>query len=117
MRRFLAPLLALIVTACASGPKPASAPMVSAPSQPRAATSALIGLTANDLIGRFGQPGFQVREGPGLKLQWSANGCVLDTYLYPPVSGRGTETVTHIDTRRPSGAAFSQPECVGLLLR
>ena len=116
MRRLLAPMLALTITACASAPKPAPAPVVSAPSQPRA-TSALLGLTANDLIGRFGQPAFQVREGPGLKLQWSANGCVLDTYLYPPSGGRGAETVTHIDTRRPSGAAFSQPECVGLLLR
>ncbi len=116
MRRFLALMLALTITACASGPKPAPAPMAPAPSQPRA-TSALIGLTASDLIGRFGQPGFQVREGPGLKLQWSANGCVLDTYLYPPASGRGAETVIHIDTRRPSGMAISQPDCVGLLLR
>ena len=117
MRRFLAPALALTVAACASAPKPQPAAVVSTPVQPRPQTSALIGLTASDLIGRFGQPVFQVREGPGLKLQWAANGCVLDTYLYPPISGRGAETVTHIDTRRPSGVAITQPECVGLLLR
>ena len=116
MRRFLATSLALTLAACASAPTPAPVPMVAAPVQ-RSATSALVGLTASELITRFGQPSFQVREGVGLKLQWSTNGCVLDTYLYPPSSGRGSETVTHIDTRRPSGAPLSQPECVGLLLR
>ena len=115
MRRILAPSLALLVAACASTPAPKPAPVVTAPTT--RSPSALIGLTASDLISRFGQPSFQVREGPGLKLQWSANGCVLDTYLYPSGTGRVAETVTHIDTRRPSGVALPQPECVGLLLR
>ena len=115
MRYLVMASLTLSLAACASAPEPVAGP-VSAPVH-RPSVSALIGMTANDLISRFGQPTFQVREGPGIKLQWSANGCVLDTYLYPPASGRGAETVTHIDTRRPSGAAISQPECVGLLLR
>ena len=116
MRQLIVPSLALILAACASAPRPAPRP-IATPVQPRSATSALVGLTANDLISRFGQPSFQVREGVGLKLQWSANGCVLDTYLYPPISGRGADVVTHIDSRRPSGAALSQPDCVGLLIR
>jgi hypothetical protein len=116
--RYLAPaVLALTLAACASTPQPERAPVVVAPVQRPSATSALVGLTASELVTRFGQPSFQVREGPGIKLQWSANGCVLDTYLYSSGSGRGAETVTHIDTRRPSGGTISQPECVGLLLR
>jgi hypothetical protein len=115
MRHYIPAALALTVAACASAPEPVR-PVVVAPVK-RPVTSALIGMTASELISRFGQPVFQVREGPGIKLQWSANGCVLDTYLYPPTSGHGAETVTHVDTRRPSGAAISQPECVGLLIR
>ena len=77
----------------------------------------MVGLTANDLISRFGQPTLQVREGSGTKLQWSQNGCVLDAYLYPPVSGHGGDRVMHVDSRQPSGADLSLNACLDLLRR
>jgi hypothetical protein len=114
MRRLagLAPIL--ILAACA--PRVQAPPPVSKPVAERPGTT-MLGLTANDLISRFGQPGFQVREGAGTKLQWSANGCVLDAYLYPPESGHGSDRVTHVDSRQPSGADLSLNACLDLLRR
>lgn len=74
-------------------------------------------MTSSDLIARFGQPGFQVREGVGTKLQWSQNGCVLDAYLYAPPNGQGVARVAHVDTRRPSGVDIDIDSCLALLDR
>ena len=51
--------------------------------------SSILGLTAAELVGHFGNPALQVREGVGLKLQFRSPRCVLDAYLYPPASGSG----------------------------
>ncbi len=64
---------------------PHAPPAAAAPQSPQR----LIGLTAGELIQRLGQPALQVREGPGLKLQFRGRSCVLDAYLYPPAGGRG----------------------------
>lgn len=113
MRR-LVPLTALLVAACATTPQPAPAPV--APTTPQVRTSGgLVGLTASELFTRFGQPTFQVREGPGIKLQWARAGCVLDAYLYPTAGSSGAERVTHVDTRRPSGDDVPQAGCVAAL--
>ena len=77
----------------------------------------MVGLTANDLISRFGQPTFQVKEGVGTKLQWSQNGCVLDAYLYPPENGHAGDRVTHVDSRQPSGADININACLDLMRR
>ena len=74
-------------------------------------------MTAGELVLRFGQPALQVREGPGLKLQFRGRTCVLDAYLYPPVQGGGPERVTHVDTRLPSGNDTPQPACIASLTR
>jgi hypothetical protein len=74
-------------------------------------------MSASELGARLGRPSFQVKEGAGTKLQWSHNGCVLDAYLYPPVSGRGLEQVVHVDARRPSGADLDLYACIDLLGR
>ena len=113
MRR-LTPLAALLVAACATTPQPAPMPVNPVAPQPRQ-SGTLIGLTASELLGRFGQPTFQVREGPGIKLQWARAGCVLDAYLYPPAGSSGAERVTHVDTRRPSGDDVPQAGCVAAL--
>ena len=110
MRRLLLLSLALLAAGCARTPQPQ--PVQAAPSRPAGPVSALIGLSANELIGHFGQPRLQVREGPGLKLQWASSGCVLDVYLYPE-SGR--ERATHVDSRRPTGDRIDQRSCVALL--
>ncbi len=116
MHRIL-PLAAVIALA-------ACAPRVATPVEPAPApvtpvrpTGALFGVTASDLIARFGQPTFQVREGAGTKLQWSRNGCVLDAYLYPPPSAQGVPRVSHVDTRRPSGDNIPLDTCVALFGR
>jgi hypothetical protein len=67
------------------------------------------------LIQLFGQPALQVREGPGLKLQWRGRSCVLDAYLY--AQGTAGERVAHVDTRVQSGADTDQLTCVGSLSR
>jgi len=106
----LAPFL--ILAACA--PKVQAPAPVSRPLAPAGAT--MIGFTENDLVSRFGQPTFQVKEGPGTKLQWSHNGCVLDAYLYPE-AGHVGDRVAHVDTRAPSGADISINACLDLLKR
>jgi len=113
MRR-LAPLAALLVAACAATPQPAPAPVTPAAPQARERGD-LIGLTAAELVQRFGQPAFQVREGVGLKLQFSGSGCVLDAYLYPQAGNTGVARVTHVDTRRPSGQDVPQAACLAAL--
>ena len=114
MRRILPPALALLVAACAGTPRP----MPAVVAQPTAlATGTLSGLDVHDLGRRFGQPAFQVQDGPGTKLQWAAGGCVLEVYLYPPESGSGSARVTFADARRPSGADIDVASCLALMGR
>jgi hypothetical protein len=114
MRRlFLASTLFL--AACATRPEQPVAPEQPAPAapvQPRQITR-LTGLTAQELVGHFGRPAFQVQEGTSLKLQFRSKFCVLDAYLYPGQSG--TMLVTHVDTRTPSGADTDQATCISAL--
>lgn len=112
MRLLYAVSIALFGAACARTPEPQA--NVPAPTKPAGPVSALVGLTANELTTHFGAPRLQVREGPGLKLQWANATCVLDAYLYPE---GGRERATHIDTRRPSGDAIDQRSCVATLTR
>jgi hypothetical protein len=113
MRRYLA-FAALFVSACATTPEPT--PVTP---QPKPAVvqerGDLIGLTATDLIQRFGTPTLQIREGNSLKLQFRAQPCVLDAYLYPSATGQGVARVTHVDTRLRSGADTSQATCIAAL--
>ena len=113
MRRFT-PLAVLLLAGCATTPQPTPAPVTPATPQVRPSGN-LIGLTADELIQRFGPPGFQVREGVGLKLQFARAGCVLDAYLYPAAIGGGLARVSHVDTRRPSGEDVPQANCLAAL--
>jgi hypothetical protein len=115
MRLLLPIAAALLIAGCARAPRavePAPAPATTA--RP---AGVLLGFTASELGQRFGQPGFQVREGEGTKLQWSENGCVLDAYLYPPPNGQGVARVAHVDARRPSGVDIDLESCLALLAR
>ena len=73
------------------------------------------GTTRAELAQKFGVPTLQVREGPGTKLQWSKNGCVIDVYLYPPDGARGPDRSTYADARRTSGADISLEACLAFL--
>jgi hypothetical protein len=116
MRRILFSLI-LLLAACAPRPQaqPQPAPVqptqVVPPPQPRA--SQLVGLTMSELVGHFGSPALQVREGTSLKLQFRGRSCVLDAYLYP--SRDGALRVTYVDTRTPSGTDTNQAACISAL--
>jgi len=115
MRR-LALASTLFLAACATRPQE---PVVQAPppatARPPQVRSTIVGLTASELVGHFGNPALQVREGVGLKLQFRSNRCVLDAYLYGPESGSGVQRVTYVDTRLPSGVAVDQAACISAL--
>jgi len=96
---------------------PAPQPAAPAPAKPRELHTNLSGATAGELMQLLGPPALQVREGPGLKLQFRGRTCILDTYLYPPQQGTGAERVTYIDARTSSGAAANKEECVLALLK
>ena len=116
MRRIALVAAALSLAGCmarAPQPEPVKPPPVVETPQVR---SNLIGMSAGELIQRMGQPALQVREGPGLKLQFRGRSCILDAYLYPPAQG-GTERVTYVDTRLANGNDTSQPACIASLTR
>jgi len=106
----------MFVAGCASRPQqpePTPAPVTTVP-RPQVRSS-ILGLTATELVGHFGKPALQVREGIGLKLQFRSPRCVLDAYLYPPPAGTGVQRVTYVDARLPSGAATDQAACISTL--
>ncbi|HZU51127.1 MAG TPA: hypothetical protein VE968_04550 [Sphingomicrobium sp.] len=110
MRRILPLSFALALASCATAPQqPTVAPP--APEVTPQDSSTLVGLTAQELFGRFGAPALQIREGNSLKLQFRGPRCVMDTYLYPS-GASGTLKVTHVDTRLPSGGDTDQAACV-----
>jgi hypothetical protein len=94
-------------------PAAAQAPVPRAQPLPQRGT--LLGLTVDELARLFGRPTFQVREGPGLKLQWSVPACVLDTYLYPPPNGMGVARVTYAEARRRDGSPADQAGCIAAI--
>ena len=108
-------LLAAVSLLAACAPRVQTPPPTKTPDRVERPTGALIGLTASELAQRFGVPVLQVREGPGTKLQWAKNGCVIDAYLYPPEGSRGPDRVTFADARRPSGADISVEACLAFL--
>ena len=110
MRR-LALASTLFLAACAARPEQpqVTAPPVVTQSPPRV-RSTILGLTASELVGHFGNPALV-----GLKLQFRSTRCVLDAYLYPPESGGGVQRVTFVDTRLPSGVAADQAACISVL--
>lgn len=115
LMRHLALASTLVLAACAARPE---RPVVQTPpvATPRPQVrSTIVGLTAAELVGHFGNPALQVREGVGLKLQFRSTRCVLDAYLYPPESGSGVQRVTFVDTRLPSGVATDQAACISAL--
>lgn len=95
------------------------APVVRQPVEPDYTVNGLesvMGRGARALIGLFGNPDLDVREGPARKLQFLGPACVLDAYLYPPRGG-GDPVVTHIDARLPDGRDMDRASCVAALSR
>jgi len=111
MRRVLPLSLTLIVAACATRPQPQpETPTVQSPTTRE--PGAIVGLTPQELVGHFGNPALQVREGTSLKLQFRGRTCVLDAYLYPQ---NGVLRVTHVDARTLAGYDSDQAACIASL--
>jgi hypothetical protein len=111
MRRLLALSLTLILAGCATRPQPQpETPAVQTPTTRE--TGAIVGLTPQELVGHFGNPALQVREGTSLKLQFRGRTCVLDAYLYPQ---NGVLRVTHVDARTLTGYDSDQAACIASL--
>ncbi|MGN6058332.1 MAG: hypothetical protein ACTHOI_07075 [Sphingomicrobium sp.] len=110
MRRLVL-VLAFVLAGCAARqPEPQVVQPVPAV-QP--STGQLIGLSASELVGHFGSPALQIREGTSLKLQFRGRLCVLDAYLYPSTGGE--LRVTHVDTRTQTGIDTDQAACISAL--
>ncbi|MEO7635180.1 MAG: hypothetical protein ABIS38_05985 [Sphingomicrobium sp.] len=113
--RFLLATAMLLLSACATAPKP----VVPAPITPTTSVhdtrGGLIGLNPSQLVSRLGNPALQVREGSSVKLQFRNTRCVLDAYLYPQTVN--DLRVTHIDTRAPSGVDTNQTVCIATFER
>ena len=113
------PFSALLLAAC-SGTVPTARPAAPlpvpgrVPEQP-ANLAPIRGLTAPQLLARFGQPRLDVTEGKGRKLQFVGPICVLDAYLYPPEHGGGAAAVTWVDARQRNGSPLDQASCVAAL--
>ena len=113
MRRILVLTITLLLAACATQTTPIQTEQRQPPLPVSANTRGhVIGLTAEQLVQRFGNPALQIREGNSWKLQFRSGSCVLDAYLYPNGSGQGPYRVTYIDTRAPSLAAIDQMSCI-----
>lgn len=108
----------LTLVACVAAPE--AAPAVARPIPFRTGgggvgLGAVLGKTAGQLVGLFGQPNAEVREGPGRKLQFAGAICVLDAYLYP--RGQAQPVVTYVDARETDGSPIDKASCVAALQR
>jgi nitrous oxide reductase accessory protein NosL len=107
MRRFLTLATSLVLAGCATAPTPEQP----APIPPSEHTRGeIVGMTAEQLVGHFGTPALQIREGESLKLQFRSPQCVLDAYLYP--NGSSGYRATYVDTRTPGLAPIDQALCI-----
>ncbi len=118
IRATLLLLPALALGACAGdGTAPRTqhvpAPYVPIPGGVAAGMDRVLGQPAGALVGLFGQPLADVREGNARKLQFGNATCVLDAYLYP--KGSGEPLVTYLDARQTDGSPIDRASCVGAL--
>lgn len=114
--RYLIPAATLLIGGCATTPQaPEQLPSTTPITPSEHVHSSLLGMTASELVSHLGNPALQVREGPGLKMQFRSRYCVLDAYLYPPASGAGLTRVTHSDARLASGADTDQAACISAM--
>ena len=119
MRILITAAASLFLAGCVARQPEPPAPVSSAPelAKPREIHTNLSGATAGEVMQLLGPPALQVREGPGLKLQFRGRACILDAYLYPPQQGTGPERVTYIDARTSSGDPANRENCVLSLVR
>jgi hypothetical protein len=116
MRRYIILYTALLVTACNGASRPSPKATIIPPAISASGLDRVLGHTARELVQLFGASDFEQREGPGLKLQFASNVCVLDAYLYPPAPGR-EPVVRYIDARQITGEDIDRVSCIAALTR
>jgi starvation-inducible outer membrane lipoprotein len=112
MRRILVLSATVFLAACATQPTQVQTQQQRPQSPLANARGHVIGLTAEELVQRFGAPALQIREGNSWKLQFRSGLCVLDAYLYPQLSGQTPYRVTYVETRTPSLGSIRQMDCI-----
>jgi hypothetical protein len=115
MKALVVTVLGLALAGCVGGGEERPVVAQPIPFQTGAGLNAVLGHDANQLVRLFGQPNADVREGPGRKLQFGSQICVLDAYLYP--RGNGAQVVTHVDARQTDGSPIDKASCVAAIQR
>lgn len=115
--RALTLILFVLLSACASTPRPVAAPTVvrSAPMRPMG-LERVLGQNARELVALFGTADQIVKEEAATRMQFRSPICVLDAYLYAPSAGREPQ-VTYVDTRLADGKDIDRASCVAALAR
>lgn len=121
MRKTALLTLALLsLSGCAGGaastPKTIVSPGANAFRSPAVQSSAgiesVIGQAAAALTRRFGEARIDLSEGDARKLQFTADDCVLDVFLYP-LEANSTPVATHIEARsRIGGESTDRGRCI-----
>lgn len=134
MRKALALIAALSVSACSTGisklpgvnapSQTARAPVPTVPTNPppgafrpapvqsASGLSGVIGARAEALTQRFGKARIDLKEGDARKLQFLGSACVLDIYLYPESEG-ALPVATYVEARRRTdGADTDRADCI-----
>jgi hypothetical protein len=126
-----ASLLALALSACASGGGTSGKVQAASTARPPVRTAVaipardpelrmepglegVIGSTQAQLVGQFGQPRLDVWEGDARKLQYAGTACILDIYLYPTSRSRDP-LASYVDARRSDGRDVDKAACVNAL--
>jgi hypothetical protein len=109
MKRSLA--LLLLIAGCAA-PQP---PPVAPPPPPPPGLDRLIGKPAANVTALLGPASLDKTEGPARLMQFVRPLCVLDVFLYPPVTG-GAPLVRTAAARKPDGARMDPGSCLGLIV-
>lgn len=109
MKRSLA--LLLLIAGCAA-PQP---PPVAPPPPPPPGLDRLIGKPAASVTALLGPASLDKTEGAARQMQFVRPVCVLDVFLYPPVSG-GAPVVRTAAARKPDGTRMDPGGCLGLIV-
>jgi hypothetical protein len=89
---------------------PPNQPIYRTPS-PASTSDGISGMTARELVSRYGQAQQDVREEGARKLQFANQFCIMDAYLYPPAKGK-TPVVSYVATRLPDGRSAERNSCL-----
>ncbi|WP_221793488.1 hypothetical protein [Aquisediminimonas sediminicola] len=103
----------MLLTACGGSNAPALKPLSTPVIRAQQPVSGLIGRTEAEIVRQLGTPTQENIESGAKRLQFSRNGCVIDTYLFP-LRANGQLVVTHVDSRRVTGEDLNLANCLKL---